>query len=214
MPDPQPVERSAPRPSPARSLPSDLELRRTAARALAACAACAGAATGFFVASVAALPLPLYFPLARRWALSPRPLELSMDYYGRSLYALLGGIAAGLLVYAVARSRLPRPSPASSMPDGSSLDSAARARAGSGLWLALLYALTALLLTAALFAYQLWGRVTFAEAPTPAASTARPGPAPAPAGQAAPPSGEAPPAGSAAEPPAPKPDPDPRPSDE
>jgi hypothetical protein len=180
-------------------------MRRTAARALAACAACIGTASSFFVASVAAWPVPLYFPLARRWAMTRRPLELSMDYYGRSLYALLGGIAAGLVVYACARRWLSRSPSESESPsvigrEPAAPASGARTRPPSwGLWLALLYALTALLLTAALFAYQLGGRATFAEALAPAAGPVAPPASPptaAPASGAIVPSpaGDAPPA--------------------
>jgi hypothetical protein len=145
-----------------------------------------GGAATFFLVSVTAWPLPLYLPLVRRWVLSgaQRPLELSMDFYGRSLYALLGGAAAALLAYGYARWRLRRSEPhlqAESVLDpaesaeGSPPRSSAREE--PSLWLPLLYAITAFAFATALFAYQLWGRITYPESPpAPSVAPARVGP--------------------------------------
>lgn len=189
-------------------------LQTAVARSFAACATCLGGAATYFLVSVTAWPLPLYQPLARRWVLSgaQRPLELSMDYYGRSLYALLGGAVAGLLAYGYARWRLrrsrpqPTPGPApdlageaagtsSSPPPNAQPNTQADAPA---LWLPLLYAATALAFAIALFAYQLWGRVTFPESPP--ASSASPASTTHPTTNAAPAPGRA------------APDPDPAPT--
>lgn len=155
-------------------------LQTAVVRSFAACAACMGGAATFFLVSVTAWPLPLYQPLARRWVLSggPRPLELSMDYYGRSLYALLGGAVAGLLAYGYARWRLRRfgltpMRDAAGSVEGPWAPTAPSSAGAPSLWLVLLYAATALAFTTALFAYQLWGRVTFPESP-PASSAAPP----------------------------------------
>lgn len=165
-------------------------LRTAVARSFAACAACVGGAATFFLVSVTAWPLPLYQPLVRRWVLSgaQRPLELSMDYYGRSLYALLGGAVAALLAYGYARWRLrrsaphPRPGPQAEpvldSAEGTEDSSPPRSiyRGAPSLWLPLLYAVTAFAFATALFAYQLWGRITYPESPpAPSAAPARVG---------------------------------------
>lgn len=172
-------------------VPAD-PLQTAVARSFAACVACMGGAATFFLVSVTAWPLPLYQPLARRWVLSgaQRPLELSMDFYGRSLYALLGGALAGLLAYGYARWRLrrsqadpmTRPTPDATPDSLGGAQGTERARpsleGAPSLWLPLLYAATAFAIATALFAYQLWGRVTFPESPpATSASPARVGPA-------------------------------------
>ena len=87
----------------------------------------------FFVSGVVGLPLPLYLPLSRRWIWGTAAPELSMDYFGRSLFALT--VAWGLLHL------------------GRRWTPTARV-----LRLGLAYAITALLLCASLFAYKLYGR--------------------------------------------------------
>ena len=63
-------------------------------------AQCIAASLCFFLTAVVKLPVVLYFPLSRRFSLAPAPGELSMDFYGRSLLALLAGVAAAALTLA------------------------------------------------------------------------------------------------------------------
>lgn len=94
----------------ASSLPSDSNKRQTdwrisnsLARAYAVCALSIGTSAAFFLTGIAPLPVLLYFPLRRRWAFGAEQAELYMDFYGRSLLALLAGLALGLSTYAVLR---------------------------------------------------------------------------------------------------------------
>lgn len=100
----------------------------------------------FFLTGVAALPLPLYLPLARRWSFGTVASEpaLSMDYFGRSLLALCVGALVTCLTALIYRKRSDVPSP--SHPATKTLR----------LWLA--YAVTAFVLCASLFAYKLYDR--------------------------------------------------------
>lgn len=118
-------------------------------RTYSVCALCIVTASVFFLTGVAPLPVLLYFPIGRRFSFYPSPTELSMDFYGRSLLALLAGLAAALVTYALYVS-FGRRKPASFD------EKKPRLLLFTG------YAATALLLAAGLFAYQLAVRV-----PTP-----------------------------------------------
>lgn len=121
------------------------------ARAYAVCVLCTATATAFLLTAVVSLPVPLYFPLARRWAMgTPADLErqLSMDYYGRSLFALLCGGACALVAHAILRRR-PPPAPEAAPPEADPPASPPTLY----LWTA--YAGTAIALCAALFTYKL-----------------------------------------------------------
>lgn len=137
-----PVEMSHPEPSPAD------------ARARAYAVAILGLVSSavFFLTGVRPMPVLLYFPLSRRFGFQstgPTPLELSMDFYGRSLLALLAGLAAGLVTYAALQLLGRGPAPAAP----------AQSRR---LLLMTVYAMTAFAFAVSLFGYQLAMRV-----PTP-----------------------------------------------
>lgn len=143
----------------------------------------------FFVSGVAPLPVLLYFPLGRRFAFHSPGAELSMDYYGRSLLALLCGGAVGLIVYLLAspglsttgaspRSKDREPADPSDAPHAdratlsepsvaepvrSAAHPAARLQATDRLQLFAAYCLTAALLAAGMFAYQLMARIPIPE---------------------------------------------------
>jgi hypothetical protein len=131
------------------------------ARAYAVCSLCITTAAVFFLTGVTPLPVLLYFPLSRRFAFQLSrgggPAELSMDFYGRALLALLSGVAVALPCYVAlrlqGRRRQPRTTPAGD---------------GSTLLLFTAYAATALLLAVGLYAYQLAVRVPSPE-PLPVA---------------------------------------------
>ncbi len=124
--------------------------------ALAASVFTAATAAAFFLTGIAEWPLPLYLPLARRWVLArasdpPGPLGLgglAMDFFGRSLLAIAAGGLALAIVVAVSR---PRAKPAETTPS-------AKRPSDRLLLLSLAYAVTAVLLCSALFAYKLSGR--------------------------------------------------------
>lgn len=122
--------------------PGEFAAARLVARTYAVCALCSVTAAVFFLTGVAPLPVLLYFPIGRRFSFTPHPTELAMDFYGRSLLALLAGLAAAIVCYAGMR--------------------IVKAPKKSRLLLLTGYAATALLLAAGLFAYQLSVRV-----PTP-----------------------------------------------
>ena len=115
-------------------------------RAYAACALCIGTSLCFFLTEILPLPVPIYYPVLRRWSLGPgASASLAMDYYGRSLLALLGG--AALTIVTVIALKI------------------AGARAGKEgapgrplLLLCTAWAATALVLCASLYAYKLAGR--------------------------------------------------------
>jgi hypothetical protein len=136
------------------------------AAAYAACALSIGASLAFFLTGVVPLPVLLYFPLVRRFGFRGELGELSMDYYGRSLLALLVGAALGSVVYLLC-SR-PGLGAAAGSPE-------TEARPGEAsllrdrLALLAAYVVTAALLAAGLFAYQLGTRVPTPE-PLPTAA--------------------------------------------
>lgn len=114
-------------------------------RAHLACALCIGTALCFFLTEIVPMPVPIYYPLLRRWALGQGALPgLGMDYFGRSLVALLGGLVAAALT-------------ALGLGLGQRLRPGGR-DAARGLTLATAWALTALALCASLYAYKLGGR--------------------------------------------------------
>lgn len=103
----------------------------------------------FFLTGVRPLPVLLYFPLSRRFDFQSTglaPLELSMDFYGRSLLALLAGLAAGLVTYAVLQL----------FGRGSKQEAPSQSRR---LLLMTVYAMTAFAFAVSLFGYQLAMRV-------------------------------------------------------
>lgn len=129
------------------------ELPTLFARSYSVCVLCIVSASVFFLTGVAPLPVLLYFPISRRFSFQPSGTELSMDFYGRSLLALLAGLAAALSAYALLQLRRKKsaaPGDLESPPKKPLLP------------LLTGYAATALLLAAGLYAYQLWVRV-----PTP-----------------------------------------------
>lgn len=136
------------------------------ARAYAVAVLCLGTAAVFFLTGVTPLPVLLYFPLSRRFGFSANAGELSMDYYGRSLLALLAGFAAALCTYAafyVFKREQPEKKAEAVSPQGAEAPPVPRAEKtaaqGRALLLLTAYALTALLLSVGLFAYQLSVRV-------------------------------------------------------
>lgn len=140
---------SHPQPSPAKTQAHGVTAAARA-RAYGVAVLCLCSFAVFFLTGVKPLPVLLYFPLSRRFGFQPLQgagvAELSMDFYGRSLLALLAGLAAGLSTYA-ALQLFARP--ASRPP-------------GRRLLLLTTYAMTAFALAVSLFAYQLAMR-----APTP-----------------------------------------------
>ena len=153
------------------------------ARLYAAGAQCIATSLCFFLTAVIKLPVILYFPLSRRWSLTPNLSELSMDFYGRSLLALVGGAAsalatlAGFWVHTKLRG--------AAAPNDADADAATAATTAAATAvttdprretrLALLagYVLTALLLAMGVYAYELYGRVPVPE-PLPAGLSMRP----------------------------------------
>ena len=156
-PEPDPAESGSPDLVPGSEGAESYNRQRLAA-AYAACALSTGASLAFFVTGVAPLPVLLYFPLGRRFGFQTRLGELSMDYYGRSLVALLAGAVLALLVYLMCSAGSDR------SPDGAGHEPAKRSepRLRDRLALCAAYAVTAAVLAAGLFAYQLAARV-----PTP-----------------------------------------------
>lgn len=160
-------------PSPStESAASETPSTASLARAHAAAALSIGTSLSFFITGVAPLPVLYYFPLSRRFGFYPGTGELSMDFFGRALLALLCGTAAGLLVYLWASSA-GRPH---STATGAGRDDRAAAAAhdpphapdrSTRLWLLVAYTATAALLAASLFAYQLSARIPTPE-PLPA----------------------------------------------
>lgn len=132
--------------------PPSYSLTRTYAVAVQ----CIATSLGFFLTAVVKLPVPLYFPLSRRWSVVPSSEELSMDFFGRSLVAIVIGAVAGALTLGVLRLRARRGSDP---------------RAGSGLALLTGYTATAFVLAAGVFGYQLYGRPPLPEPLPPGLST-------------------------------------------
>lgn len=138
------------------------------AAAYAACALSIGSSLSFFVTGVAPLPVLLYFPLARRFGFHSQLGELSMDFYGRSLLSLLVGAASALVVYLLWSG----PSRKTTPPSPDEEDGSAKAQPPgprNALPLLVAYAVTASVLAAGLFAYQLGSRVPTPE-PLPTAA--------------------------------------------
>lgn len=152
------------------------------ARLYAAGAQCIATSLCFFLTAVVKLPVALYFPLSRRWSLTPNPGELSMDFYGRSLLALVSGAVAAIGTLAVfwvhhkLRGAAKTGAPPAS--DGDDDDDSAAAvatnqRRENRLVLLAGYLVTALLLAMGVYAYELYGRVPVPE-PLPAGRFAQP----------------------------------------
>lgn len=169
---------------------TSLDQRRSAlATGYAVCGLSIASSLSFFVSGVAPLPVLLYFPLSRRFGFHSHAAELSMDYYGRSLVALLCGCAAALIIYMLTAPRLDRSTPAatrSSVEDEGTTDQTKPAASdrqevaangaaegpgplGATLPLLAAYCFTAAGLAAGLFAYQLAARVPNPE-PLPTAA--------------------------------------------
>lgn len=116
-------------------------------RAYLSCILLLATSVAFSLTAVVALPVPLYLPLSRRFVLGATA-ELAMDYYGRSLFALAVGAAAGLLAHLVLRS-----------------GRAARPSGRPMLLLCMAWSVTAFLFCASLYAYKLMGRDPAASSP-------------------------------------------------
>jgi hypothetical protein len=145
-------------PAPQRDRPLSPE---SLARIYAVGVQCIATSLGFFMTAVVKLPVPLYFPLIRRWSAAPNSEELAMDFYGRSLVAIVVGVIAGALTLGVLKLRARyRGEKAPEAP-----------AAGSGLTLLTGYAATAFILTGGVFAYQLYGRAPSPEPLPPGLST-------------------------------------------
>lgn len=69
------------------------------------------AATLFFVVYTVpifvSVPLPWYLPLAHDWVWAPKPPQLGMDWYGRTLMAGLVAVLAWIFAYLAGRRRSP-----------------------------------------------------------------------------------------------------------
>lgn len=138
--------------------------------AYAACALSIATSLVFFLTGVSPLPVLLYFPLSRRFGFSGPLGELSMDYYGRSLLALLAGAAVALVVYLLCVASSRTTVGTVSATDAGTVEP--REEISDRLALLATYVVTAAVLAAGLFAYQLGTRV-----PTPELSpTAAPSP--------------------------------------
>jgi hypothetical protein len=142
------------------------ELPQLVSRSYSVCVLCIVTASVFFLTGVAPLPVLLYFPLSRRFSFQPSGIELSMDFYGRSLLALLAGLAAALSAYVLLELRRKKSAPHADLPkaqaNATAKANAKTAETNKTLPLLTGYAATALVLAAGLYAYQLWVRV-----PTP-----------------------------------------------
>lgn len=77
------------------------------ARALliALCAGDIASSLAFVLPGFVKIPVLWYYPLQRRFALEALPSALAMDWYGRSLLAILAGLLIAALAYAVCRRR-------------------------------------------------------------------------------------------------------------
>lgn len=156
------------------------------ARLYAAGAQCIATSLCFFLTAVVKLPVILYFPLSRRWSLTPNLSELSMDFYGRSLLALVGGAVAAIATLAVfwVHTKLRGATAPGDDDDAAAATvTAAAATAAAAatinqrrevrLTLLAGYVVTALLLAMGVYAYELYGRVPVPE-PLPAGLSLRP----------------------------------------
>jgi hypothetical protein len=132
------------------------EISALRARTYAVCALCIATASVFFLTGVSPLPVLLYFPLKRRFGFEPQLTELSMDFYGRSLLALLAGLAAALSTYALLRMLPDRQGQGQGPVQAPAKDAAPKK---SVLLLLTGYAATALMLAVTLYAYLLATRL-------------------------------------------------------
>lgn len=110
-------------------------------------AATASSAVSFFLASIGAWPVPHYLPVERHWrfltdADAQKLSTVTMDYFGRTSYAVVVGLVVLAFAYLVVRKKDDSSPPITDLT----------------LWLSLAYAATAVLLSASLFAYKLHGR--------------------------------------------------------
>lgn len=78
---------------------------RPRALLIALCAGDIASSLAFVLPSFLKVPVLWYYPLQRRFALETLPSALAMDWYGRSLLALVAGLLIGALAYAVCRRR-------------------------------------------------------------------------------------------------------------
>jgi hypothetical protein len=74
------------------------------------CAAIIAASLVFVVPAFTTVPLLWYYPVARRWALEGRPDGFALDWFGRTIWAMLAVAIAFPGALAVAR-RVRTPSP-------------------------------------------------------------------------------------------------------
>jgi drug/metabolite transporter (DMT)-like permease len=73
------------------------------------CAAVVAAAVAYVVPAFTTVPLLWYYPVARSWALESQPSGFALDWYGRTLWAILAGAIALALGMALSR-RVGQPS--------------------------------------------------------------------------------------------------------
>ena len=73
------------------------------------CAAIIGASLAFVYPAFTPVRVLWYYGLEHRWALEARPSGFAMDWYGRSLLAVVGGAVAFGAMFLLAR-KLPRAS--------------------------------------------------------------------------------------------------------
>ncbi len=106
---------------------------------LACCAMITAFGAAFLVMGLVPMPLLWYHDLERQWVLEVRPHTLAMDFYGRTIYAILvSALAFGVGSWLGSRSKN------------------ALSREQTWLWLA--YGLGAVTLAMCLIGYQLWPR--------------------------------------------------------
>lgn len=82
-------------------------MTRGSATYFAWCGAVIAAAVAYVVPAFTTVPLLWYYPVARTWALESRPEGLALDWFGRTLWALLAGAIALALGMALARRAAP-----------------------------------------------------------------------------------------------------------
>jgi hypothetical protein len=84
-------------------------MKRASATYFAWCGSVIAAAIAYVVPAFTTVPLLWYYPVARSWALESQPTGFALDWYGRTLWALLAG-AAGLAVGTAVARRVGEPS--------------------------------------------------------------------------------------------------------
>jgi hypothetical protein len=67
------------------------------------CAAIVGSSLAFVFPALTPVRVLWYYGLEHRWALEIRPSGFAMDWYGRSLLAVAGGVVGYVLAYLLAR---------------------------------------------------------------------------------------------------------------